>query len=227
MNENNDPLLGHIVNMNGVCPVRRSNAGDQYFIENGERIVGNHLKPGQTWRIDDNRVDTRDADFLLRLAYHESGHAAACFSIGIRVEYVSIVPQFASSPGDALIPPPPLSGCCRADYAFEADPSNDPIKLLKRIGVLLGGGTAEAIFAERRGQVAVNGFWAKDQKDIKKLSKGIPKEKLDSLKTALQMHFEANWRRIESVAEAMLKERAIEGERAQRLFGEAPLDFDF
>ena len=80
MNENHDTPVGHIVNKSGVCRVFRLNTGEQYFIEMGERIVGNHLKPGQTWRNDHDQVDDpRGADFLLRLAFHESGHARRLF----------------------------------------------------------------------------------------------------------------------------------------------------
>jgi hypothetical protein len=51
--------------------------------------------------------------------------------------------------------------------------------------------------------------------------------KSNQQEAALSMHFNANWQRIKSVADVLLKERAIEGEHAQRLFGEAPLAFDF
>lgn len=197
----------------------------QYLIDPDEgKIPGNFLSDGQTWCDDSEWIPVSEGlrGTYLRRAFHEIGHASACFFAGINVEYVHILP---SRDG-----PWPKDGYCKYRLDLESDPSVEPAIWYKRLVLAdLGGVVAEREYLMQNHQPleSENPYsWSGDEANVSDWLESITPDRTTqanlraAAKRILEEQLKAHWPNLESAAEMLMAKGAISGEMAREHFGD-------
>jgi hypothetical protein len=221
--------VGHLVLVPEVHVVYLHPEKGQYIVIPDEGpLFTNCLLEGQTWcnRMPMPALSESVRPKFLRRAFHEIGHAVACFLAEIKVEYVTILP----SENAAMR----LDGICRYDYDLPQKKAADPVIWNKRLLLAsMGGITSEIEYLKRQNRPveAEHEFaWSCDISAIRnRLAELEPDEAEDQEKlrkctcSILTEKFKFHWSGIELATDLIMEKGAISGEMVGECLGSVEL----
>ncbi len=231
-----EAVIGHWFACGEVHIVFAEGDGRQFFLikETRERFYGTFLDPGHDWARREEPAPLTGAarDQGMLRAYHEAGHAVACIDEGIKVEYVTIIPQVGWN-GEQFL------GLCQYDYRLpEALEHDSSVWAEKTAKADMGGPLADYLFRERN-KVAVpeevRYAWRNDRSKARRhLANKAAKEgkevdleqQLDDLFALLAARFQEPWAwaAICEIADRLCNEGAVSGQVVKELVEQAKAD---
>jgi hypothetical protein len=228
-----EAVIGHWFGIGEVHIVFTDDDGRQFILlkETRERFYGSFLAPGQSWASEGKCRPLQGGERvrMAARAYHEAGHAVACIDEGIKVEYVTIVPQM-------LWNDLPVLGYCQYDYRLPVALEQDCSAWAEKVAMAdLGGPMADSLFRQRNEldtSEEVRFAWRQDictarqhiENKARKEGREVDaQQEVDRLMDAVVTRFLEPWAwgAISRVADRLLDEGAICGAAVKEMVEQA------